>query len=86
MPWNILGGSEPVKIAIEDVHILARARPPGKVDPEEDERIEQATKQQKLKSAEAVDSATSQVEEASTGSKLRRVHHWKMVADRRVRE
>lgn len=46
---------------IDDVYILARARPQGKVDLEEDARIEQATKQEKLKSAEAVDNAASQV-------------------------
>jgi vacuolar protein sorting-associated protein 13A/C len=43
------------------VYVLARARPPGKVDPDEDERVEQATKQERLKSAEAVDSAAVQV-------------------------
>ena len=53
--------NQPVKIVIDDVYILARARPQGKVDLEEDARIEQATKQEKLKSAEAVDNAASQV-------------------------
>nr|XP_019015055.1 vacuolar protein sorting-associated protein vps13 [Kwoniella pini CBS 10737]OCF53836.1 vacuolar protein sorting-associated protein vps13 [Kwoniella pini CBS 10737] len=60
IPWNALK-SQPVKVVIDDVYILARARPQGKVDPEEDERVEQATKQDKLKSAEAVDNAASQV-------------------------
>nr|XP_018267277.1 vacuolar protein sorting-associated protein vps13 [Kwoniella dejecticola CBS 10117]OBR89435.1 vacuolar protein sorting-associated protein vps13 [Kwoniella dejecticola CBS 10117] len=60
IPWNALK-SQPVKVIIDDVYILARARPQGKVDPEEDERVEQATKQDKLKSAEAVDNAASQV-------------------------
>ncbi|OCF42293.1 vacuolar protein sorting-associated protein vps13 [Kwoniella heveanensis CBS 569] len=60
IPWNALK-SQPVKVTIDDVYILARARPQGKVDPEEDERVEQATKQEKLKSAEAVDNAASQV-------------------------
>ncbi|ODO11680.1 hypothetical protein I350_00464 [Cryptococcus amylolentus CBS 6273] len=60
IPWTALK-TQPVKIVIDDVYVLARARPPGKVDPEEDERIEQATKQEKLKSAEAVDSAANQV-------------------------
>ncbi|EIW72804.1 hypothetical protein TREMEDRAFT_25659 [Tremella mesenterica DSM 1558] len=60
IPWTQLK-TQPVKIVIDDVYVLARARPPGKVDPEEDERIEQATKQDKLKSAEAVDNAASQV-------------------------
>ncbi|WRT64162.1 uncharacterized protein IL334_001091 [Kwoniella shivajii] len=60
IPWNALK-SQPVKVVIDDVYILARARPEGKVDPEEDERVEQATKQDKLKSAEAVDNAASQV-------------------------
>lgn len=60
IPWTALK-TQPVKIVIDDVYVLARARPPGKVDPEEDERVEQATKQEKLKSAEAVDSAASQM-------------------------
>ena len=60
IPWTQLK-TRPVKIAIEDVYVLARARPQGKVDPEEDARVEQATKQEKLKSAEAVDSAANQV-------------------------
>ena len=60
IPWTQLK-TQPVKIAIEDVYVLARARPQGKVDPEEDARVEQATKQEKLKSAEAVDSAATQV-------------------------
>jgi vacuolar protein sorting-associated protein 13A/C len=60
IPWTQLK-TQPVKISIDDVYVLARVRPPGKVDPEEDERVEQATKQEKLRSAEAVDSAASQV-------------------------
>ena len=60
IPWTQLK-TQPVKIVIDDVYVLARARPQGKIDPEEDARIEQATKQEKLKSAEAVDSAASQV-------------------------
>ncbi|WWD17860.1 hypothetical protein CI109_102304 [Kwoniella shandongensis] len=60
VPWTSLK-TQPVKITIDDVFVLARARPQGKVDPEEDERVDQATKQEKLKSAEAVDSAASQV-------------------------
>jgi vacuolar protein sorting-associated protein 13A/C len=60
IPWTQLK-NQPVKIVIDDVYILARARPQGKVDLEEDARIEQATKQEKLKSAEAVDNAASQV-------------------------
>jgi vacuolar protein sorting-associated protein 13A/C len=50
-----------VKIVIDDVYVLARARPQGRVDPEEDERVDQATKQEKLKRAEEVDQATAQV-------------------------
>jgi hypothetical protein len=60
IPWTQLK-NQPVKIVIDDVYILARARPQGKVDLEEDARIEQATKQEKMKSAEAVDNAASQV-------------------------
>ena len=60
IPWTQLK-TQPVKINIDDVYVLARARPQGKVDPEEDERVEQATKQERLRSAEAVDSAASQV-------------------------
>lgn len=60
IPWTQLK-TQPVKISIDDVYVLARARPQGKVDPEEDERTEQAVKQQKLKSAEEVDRAASQV-------------------------
>jgi vacuolar protein sorting-associated protein 13A/C len=60
IPWTQLK-TEAVRIEINDVYILARARPQGKVDPEEDARVEQATKQEKLKSAEAVDNAASQV-------------------------
>lgn len=60
-----------MKISIDDVYILARARPQGKVDPEEDERIDQATKQEKLKSAEAVDNATSQVGGGDDGCEYR---------------
>jgi len=60
IPWTQLK-NQPVKIVIDDVYVLARARPQGKVDLEEDARIEQATKQEKLKSAEAVDNAASQV-------------------------
>lgn len=60
IPWTQLK-TQPVKIVIDDVYVLAKAKPQGKVDPEEDERIEQASKQDKLKSAEAVDNAASQV-------------------------
>jgi vacuolar protein sorting-associated protein 13A/C len=60
IPWTQLK-TQPVKIFIEDVYVLTRSRPQGKVDPEEDARVEQATKQEKLKSAEAVDSAATQV-------------------------
>lgn len=60
IPWTQLK-SQPVKIVIDDVYVLARARPQGKVDLEEDARIEQATKQERLKSAEEVDNAASQV-------------------------
>ena len=60
IPWQTLK-SQPVKIVIDDVYILARARPQGKVDEAEDERVEQATKQQRLKSAEEVDRAANQV-------------------------
>lgn len=60
IPWTQLK-TQPVKITIDDVYVLARARPQGKVDPEEDERVDQATKQEKLRSAEAVDNAASQV-------------------------
>lgn len=64
IPWTQLK-NQPVKIAIEDVYVLARARAPGRVDPAEDERVDQATKQERLRSAEAVDSAAAQV---STGN------------------
>jgi vacuolar protein sorting-associated protein 13A/C len=64
IPWTQLK-NQPVKIAIDDVYVLARARAPGRVDPEEDERVDQATKQERLRSAEAVDSAAAQV---STGN------------------
>lgn len=60
IPWTALK-TQPVKIVIDDVYVLARARPQGKVDKDEDERVEQATKQERLKSAEEVDKAASQV-------------------------
>ena len=60
IPWTQLK-NQPVKIAIDNVYVLAQAKPQGKVDAEEDERVEQATKQEKLKSAEAVDNAAAQV-------------------------
>ncbi|KAL1410608.1 Vacuolar protein sorting-associated protein 13 [Vanrija albida] len=63
IPWQAMK-SQPAQIVIDDIFVLARARPQGKVDPEEDERIDQATKQEKLRSAEAVDSAANQVEQA----------------------
>ena len=65
IPWTAIK-TQPVKIVIDDIYVLARSRPRGKVDPEEDERVDQATKQEKLKSAEAVDSAASQVGAAQT--------------------
>jgi len=64
IPWTQLK-TQPVKIVIDDVYVLARVRPQGRVDPEEDERVDQATKQEKLKRAEEIDSATMQV--AATG-------------------
>nr|ODO02780.1 vacuolar protein sorting-associated protein vps13 [Cryptococcus depauperatus CBS 7855] len=60
IPWTALK-TQPVRIVIDDVYVLAKVRSPGKVDPKENERIEQTTKQEKLKSAEAVDSAANQV-------------------------
>lgn len=60
MPWTALK-TQPATVVIDDVYILARARPQGKVDKDEDERVEQATKQQRLKSAEEIDNAASQV-------------------------
>ena len=60
IPWTQLK-TQPVKIAIEDVYVLAKARSQGKVDAEEDARVEQAMKQEKLKSAEEVDNAATQV-------------------------
>ena len=71
IPWTSLG-RDPVKIVLNDIYILARARPPGKVDEEEDERAEQAAKQQKLKSAEQLDRAANQVqvEQGDTGRSL----------------
>ncbi|RYY68640.1 hypothetical protein EON63_24590, partial [archaeon] len=39
IPWTALK-TQPVKIVIDDVYVLARARPQGRVDPEEDERVE----------------------------------------------
>jgi vacuolar protein sorting-associated protein 13A/C len=64
IPWTQLK-TQPVKVVIDDVYVLARVRPQGKVDQEEDARIEQSTKQQRLKSAEEVDNAASQVGAAS---------------------
>lgn len=63
IPWQAIK-NQPAQIEIDDIYVLARARPQGKIDPDEDERVEQATKQEKLRSAEAVDSAASQVEDA----------------------
>ena len=60
IPWTQLK-TQPVKIAIDDVYVLARAKPQGKMDLEEDERVDQATKQEKLRSAEEVDNAAIQV-------------------------
>lgn len=60
VPWTSLK-NQPVRIVIEDIYILAKARPQGKVDKDEDERVEQATKQQRLKSAEEIDNAVNQV-------------------------
>jgi vacuolar protein sorting-associated protein 13A/C len=75
IPWTQLK-NQPVKIVIDDVYILARARPQGKVDLEEDARIEQATKQEKLKSAEAVDNAASQVGAVAGDEGMSCIHVW----------
>ncbi|GMK58122.1 hypothetical protein CspeluHIS016_0501540 [Cutaneotrichosporon spelunceum] len=63
IPWQAIK-SQPARIEIDDIYVLARARPQGKVDPAEDERIEQATKQERLRRAEAVDNTASEVEQA----------------------
>ncbi|KAL7419546.1 Vacuolar protein sorting-associated protein 13 [Cryptotrichosporon argae] len=68
VPWTALK-NQPVKIELEDVYVLVRARSQGRVDPEEGARIEQASKQDKLKSAEAVDNAASQVQVEEAGDK-----------------
>ncbi|BEI82300.1 hypothetical protein CcaverHIS002_0301680 [Cutaneotrichosporon cavernicola] len=60
IPWQAIK-SQPARIEIDDIYVLARARPQGKIDPAEDERIEQATKQERLRRAEAVDNAASEV-------------------------
>ena len=60
IPWTALK-TQPVKIVIDDVYVLARARPQGDVDQKADAEKEQAAKQDRLKSAEAVDDAASQV-------------------------
>jgi vacuolar protein sorting-associated protein 13A/C len=60
IPWGAMKDS-PCRVEIDDVYILARAKPQGKVNPEEDERMEQAGKQDRLRSAEAVDNAATQV-------------------------
>jgi hypothetical protein len=60
IPWTALK-TQPVKIIIDDVYVLARARPQGNVDPEADAKKEQAAKQDKLKSAEALDEAANDV-------------------------
>lgn len=62
IPWQAIK-NQPARIEIDDIYVLARARPQGKIDPDEDERIEQATKQERLRRAEAVDNATSEVED-----------------------
>ena len=84
IPWTQLK-TQPVKIVIDDVYVLARARPPSKIDPEEDERVDQATKQERLRSAEAVDSAATQVgtpgvtdESESFFGQFRHVDGWMM--------
>jgi vacuolar protein sorting-associated protein 13A/C len=61
LPWQALG-SQPARVHITDVYLLARARPQGKVDPEEDDKREQAAKQDRLRSAEAVDQAATQLD------------------------
>ena len=61
IPWTALA-TQPIRVVLEDVYVLARARKLGKVDPVEDERTEQAAKQDKLKRAEEVDNAAQQVD------------------------
>lgn len=71
LPWQALG-SQPARVNIQDVYLLARARPQGKVDPVEDDKREQAAKQDRLRSAEAVDQAATQLDlEAGDGAFLR---------------
>ena len=60
VPWGVLK-NQPARIILDDVYVLARARPQGKVDEEEDKRVEQSVKQQRLKSAEEVDKAASMI-------------------------
>ncbi|CAK9783702.1 putative late endosome to vacuole transport-related protein [Cutaneotrichosporon oleaginosum] len=62
IPWQAIK-NQPARIEIDDIYVLARARTQGKIDPDEDARIEQATKQERLRRAEAVDNATSEVQE-----------------------
>ena len=65
IPWTAMKDS-PCRVEIDDVYILARAKPQGKVDPEEDEKNEQAGKQDRLRTAEEMDNAASQVEKGQT--------------------
>ncbi|EJU02006.1 hypothetical protein DACRYDRAFT_22408 [Dacryopinax primogenitus] len=51
VPWNNLRG-KPVAVAIENVYLIAVPAAESKVDPEKDERREQAAKQEKLENAE----------------------------------
>jgi vacuolar protein sorting-associated protein 13A/C len=84
IPWHSLKSS-PVQVNIDDVYVLARARPQGKIDPEEDERIDQATKQERLKRAEAVDNATSQVGAGDDGGQFS-LDLWYRKADDTVKQ
>lgn len=55
IPWTALG-STPVEILIEDIFLLITPGAEAKVDPEEDERRAQAAKQERLASAELLQS------------------------------
>lgn len=61
IPWGALRNA-PSQLVVEDVYVLARNRPQGRVNEEEDERMEQSQKQEKLRNAETVDNAASQMD------------------------
>lgn len=84
IPWQAIK-NQPARIEIDDVYVLARARPQGKVDPEEDARVEQAMKQNKLKEAEVIDSTTSQVDQDAEQHESESLYFRVPLADLQIR-